>query len=126
LLLKGKKELVLVHLGNRNKGALVTIVTESVGEKLCKTLPGKAEDQHSASRRRAERSSDCRAFAGEITVDFLAQIFHEIRSRIRDQVGLTTLTALESDCKVEVNPEIISRKRLISLLSSSSRSSSLI
>jgi len=47
-------------------------------------------------------------------IDFLAQIFHQIGRPVRYQIGFDALTALEMDCKAEVNPEIILRKRLIS------------
>src|SRR5204863_2404758 len=86
-LLKGKKESVLVHLRNRSKGAPITIVTESIGKELYKHFLQKLRinTQHRAADLNVP--GDCRFFPGEIMIDFLAQIFHQIGRPVRDQIG---------------------------------------
>ena len=123
---KRKEEPVLVDPRLRSKRTLAAVVPECVGKKLHDRLLQKLriDIQHRVARLYVP--ADLGALVREFLRDFLAQVLDKIGRAVRDQVGFDLTQPPETCCKVDVSPEIISRRRLTSPLRFASPSNSLI
>src|SRR5215469_319095 len=85
--LDGNEKAVILYFGSYNNMALAMSVSEGVGKELRERLLQKLRinGQHRVAG--MDVPCDFRAFSREVMSDFLAQIFREIRSLVRDQAG---------------------------------------
>src|SRR5882724_1080775 len=93
-LLHNKKKLAILHFDSHNEIGLAANVPEGVGKKLAKRFLQKLRINIQHRVTDLNVPGDCRAFPGEITVDFLTQIFREVRRTVRDGIGFDVTNGL--------------------------------
>src|SRR6266513_1703257 len=93
-LLHNKKKLAILHFDSHNDISLAASVLEGVGKKLVKRFLQKLRINIQNRVPDLNVPGDCRVFRREIMVNFLAQIFREVRRTVRDGIGFDVTNGL--------------------------------